>query len=50
MAPITLKASEGMDHASYINKLALGNGDKFADALEWVSNLRKRPARVRLYH
>lgn len=48
LAPITLKASEGMDHASYINKLVLSNSDKFPDPSaaadqQWISNLWKCP-------
>lgn len=44
-----------MDHASYINKLVLSNGDKFparsaAADQQWISNPWKSAACVHLYH
>lgn len=44
-----------MDHASYINKLVLSNGDKFPDCSaaadqQWISNPWKCAAYLHLYH
>lgn len=55
LAAFTLEASEGMDHASCINKLVLSNSDKFPDPSaaadqQWISNLWKCPACVCLHH
>lgn len=55
LAPFTLEASEGMDHASCINKLVLSNSDKFPDPSaaadqRRISSLWKCPACVHLHH